>query len=226
MHAIQIDHVNRIYVERRPGFTEACDFSTVAATANALAGRLGLPGLSIPSTEVGSAAAYEKYQRLLRLAAGRLGSGEVWYDPRLAPEARQALESARVTRRPVRLHYGDPRTGRDRLAAFDVAGFVGYSGLLLPHPILLVTPKHHLGPRIIELEVVRIVDIHAMVTTFSHPAYHLPALQAVDAPTPAAPLQVLLAADGEPLQVCASKAQATRWIKFYRGEIHQSPPQI
>lgn len=225
MTAIQIDHERRIYIDRHPGYTASCDFATVNATANALAGHLGLPGLSIPETEFGSEIAYEKYQRLLRLAATRFKPGEVWYDPRTRLEARQALEAARVTRRKVRLHYGDPRTGLDRLAAYDVAGFVGYAGWQLPHPILQPDRQHHLGQRICELEVVRVVDVDAMVATYSHPGYKLPDLKIVDAPAAENPMRVLLAADGKPLHECSTKGQATRWLKFYQGDTHVPPRQ-
>lgn len=221
MESLQIDHVRGLYCDVHAGFTATVDFLTVRATANALAGHVGMPSLAVTEAEVGSAAAFEKYQRLQRLAIAKMRPGEVWYDPRTPREAKVALDSARATRRQIRLHYGDPRTGLDRLAIDDVVGFVGYAGWQLPHPILLADRHVHLGPRICELEVVRVVDVEAMVATYNHPSYRLPEFST--ARLDASSERVTLLADGNPVVECTNQAQATRWTKFFKGSTHAAP---
>jgi hypothetical protein len=127
MDTLVVDHARQMYLDRHAGFTASYDFATVTATANALAGRLGVPSLAIGTSEVGSTAAYEKYLSLVRMASAKFKPGDVWYDPRTPVPLRHALETARATRRQVRLFYGDPRTGTDRLATRDVLGYVGYA---------------------------------------------------------------------------------------------------
>lgn len=223
MEHLQIDHARRIYYECHAGFTASVDFATVRATANALAGHLGLPSFAVSDSEIGTLAAFEKYLRLMRLAPSKMRPGDTWYDPRTPHAARHALESARATRRKIRLHYGDPRTGLDRLAVQDVLGFVGSAGWQLPHPILLAERHMHLGTRICELEVVRVVDVDGMVATYQHDSYRLPKLDTVSVGSAEAPEKVLLVADGQPVVECANQAQATRWIKFFRGGTHAAP---
>lgn len=223
MERLQIDHARRIYHEVHAGFTASVDFATVRATANALAGHLGLPSFALSDAEIGTPAAFEKYQRLMRLAPSKLRPGDTWYDPRTPHAARHALESARATRRKIRLHYGDPKTGLDRLAVQDVVGFVGTASWQLPHPILLAERHMHLGPRICELEVVRVVDVDGMVATYQHNSYRLPEFGTVSVGSSEAPEKVLLVADGQPAVECANLAQATRWIKFFRGSAHAAP---
>lgn len=218
---LQVDPVRRLYVESHVGFTFGVDFSTVRATANALAGHLRMPTLAVTDDEFGSQAAFEKYQHLVRLASSRLRHGEVWYDPRTPAGARNALESARATKRRVRLHFGDPRSGLDRLAVQDIVGFVGYASWQLPHPILLSDRNVHLGPRICELEVVRVVDVDGLVATYEHPTYRLPNFTTV--PAGAGTDVVLLVADGQKLMECTNQAQSTRWIKFFKGCTHTPP---
>lgn len=212
-------------METHAGFTASYDFATVKANANALAGHMGTPSLAIGEDEVGSVAAFEKYLSLVRMATRKFRPGDVWYDPRTPAAARHALESARATRRAVRLHYGDPRTGLDRLAVQDVVGYVGYAAWYLPHPILLTDRQLHIGPRIVELEVVRVVDVDGLIATYEHPTYRLPHLSTVGACDPENPEGLVLAADGREVLRCSSRAQATRWCKFFRGEIHQPPRQ-
>lgn len=223
MDSLLVDHERKIYIETHAGYTASYDFATVRANANALAGHLGTPSLGVGDTEIGSVAAFEKYLSLVRMASRKFRPGDVWYDPRTPAQARHALESARATRRLVRLHYGDPRTGRDRLAVQDVLGFVGYAAWYLPHPILLVDRQLHIGPRIVELEVVRVFDVDGMVATYSHPHYHLPQLSVVSACDPDRPELLVLAGDGREILKCSSQAQASRWCKFFKGAIHQPP---
>lgn len=220
MNHVQIDFDRKIYLDRHAGYTATCDFGTVKATADALAGHLGMPALAVGDCEPGSLEAYRKYQHLLRLASSRFKPGEVWYDPRTPLGAKQAIESARITRRQIRLHYGDPRSGMDRLVTQDVTGFVGYAGWQLPHPILQPARHVHLGPRICELEVVKVVDVDAMVATYSHANYRLPVLTTVGTADIDHPERVVLAADGVALFECTNQGQATRWIKFFKGASH------
>lgn len=223
MDSIVIDHDRGLYVEKHLGYTMSIDFSTVRATANALAGLLGAPTLGIGESEIGSSSAFSKYQRLLRMAMQKIRPGEIWFDPRTPRDARVALDSARATRRKIRLHYGDPKTGLDKLVAQDVVGFVGAASWQLPYPILLSERNSHLGPRICELEVLRVVDVDGLCITYEHPRYKLPTFTSASTERPAAPDQVQLLADGIPIIECATQAQATRWIKFFRGSTHVPP---
>lgn len=228
MDSLQIDVARELYVDTHAGHTAVFDFSTVQANANALAGHLGKPTLGVAENEKGTRAAYEKFGRLCRMAIERFRPGDVWYDPRTPREVKYGLECARAQRRRVRIFYGNPKTGLDRLAVQDVVGFVGWAGWQLPHPILLAERHQHLGPRICELEVVKIVDVQETdkaFSTYTHRDYHLPAFTTVSCNDPAQPDRVLLAADGAPLWECSNKAQATRWISFFKGSTQVAPKQ-
>lgn len=226
-NSLQIDVARGLYVDSHAGHMQTLDFATVHANANALAGHLGKPSFGITKDEEGTRAAFEKFGRLCRLAVERFRPGDVWYDPRTPQEVKHGLECARAQRRRVRIFYGDAKSGRDRLAMQDVVGFVGWAGWQLPHPILLAERHQHLGPRICELEVVRILDLDpaGAFSKYQHPRYSLPEFSTVSCSDSAQPDRVTLAADGVPLFECANKAQATRWISFFKGTTHVPPKQ-
>ena len=220
--SIHVDAVNRLFICTYSGESRVLDFSTVQSNANALAGRLSRNDLLIGIDELASRTAFEKYQVLLSLAAKQNWS-ELWYDPRVSISARQALQSAKVTGRKVRIFYGNAATGQDSLMHKGVVGWIG--GLRvdgLPRVGLSEHQGQPAGHRVHELDVVRVVDIGSFVDVYRHSNYHLPKVEVLESLTGAHQLRV----DDVPLFEAEHKAILTKWQRFFCGVTHETPQLI
>jgi hypothetical protein len=217
---VRIDPRARMYVHRYGPRAHGVSFDDVQMVSNALAGRLNVPTLAVADRELGTLAAYQKYRELCKRAAPVL-AGDTWYHPTTASEARQALESARVCRRRVRLYYGDPSTGRDDLEVADTIGWIGRAGAPFAQPVLLASIEDRCGVPIWDNAVIRIQDLDAQgCTVYQHAGYHLPDLTVVAIMDGTA--EVLI--DGHTTQAFDNDDHAQRWLKFVRG-LSQHPPR-
>lgn len=219
---IHVDNVSRTFCISSAGESRLIDFATVQAIANALAGKLSRNDLLIGDDELASRQAFEKYQRLLSLAA-KEGWKELFYDPRTSTTARQSLQAAKATNRQVRLFYGNTVSG---LAALVHTGVVGWIGGLrvdgLPRAGLTEKLGIAAGHRVHELDIVRVVDIQACTDLYCHPLFHLPNMEVVETSSGTYQLQV----DGEALFSAEHKALLTRWLRFFNGSSLDAPVGI
>jgi len=84
----------------------------------------------------------------------------------------------------IKLHYGDPKTGRDWCEFYGVTGYVGRSTGTSKIPLLLAQRRSHGGPGILNHDIVRIRESSgARRVLYEHPDYHLPGPIAVEPET-------------------------------------------
>jgi hypothetical protein len=216
-----VDVANRVFICSFAGESRLIDFATVQSEANALAGKLGRNDLLIAPDELATRTAFEKYRKLLSLAA-KADWTDLWYDSRTTGGVRQALQSAKVTGRHVRVFYGNASTGLDAMALTGVVGWicgVRVDGLMRVG--LSEKQGSPAGHRVHELDVVRVVDVGAMVDVYKHPNYHLPKLEVLEALTG----PHWLKAGGVPFIECEHKAVLMKWVRYFAGSTHE-PPQL
>lgn len=175
-----IDHRQRVYLARFGQSVEAVSFDDVAVLTDALAGRLGRPALALGRPCAGAPDDYLQYRRVLKLAAERLPTNETWYHPRTPTGARTALESARVTKRKVRLHFGSQETGAECLTGEPAEGYIQRRGDALLHPVLCASPDAGCaGVRIFDQAVIRVADLHGHCDLWCHPRFTPPQREVV-----------------------------------------------
>lgn len=210
-----------LYLLRVGRQTEAISFSELLATTNALAGKLGKPTLAISQREVGTSAAFDRYQSALRLAAQAGQVGGLWFHPATPEPLRNALASARACGRRVRLYYGDPDTGQCSLATTNNVGWIGRMyGSALAYPMLMSSADAKAGLRILDSGVVRVQDLDsAGMVVYEHPRYHLPDMSVNEMPDATV---VLLIGESQRMQF-ESNEHFARWIKYMRGGHHNHP---
>lgn len=218
--SIHVDVVNKVFVCSYAGETRLIDFATVKSEVNAIAGKLGRNDLLIRSDELYTRTAYDKYRKLLSLAA-KEGWNDLWYDSRTSVAVRQALQAAKATGRQVRLFFGNAATGLDSLVHIGVCGWIcgtRVDGLMRVG--LTETKGLPASHRVHELDVIRVLDVNSMQDSYRHPSYHLPCLELIEA------LEGphVLHAAGEPFFWSAHKAVLTKWSRFFAG-CTQDPPQ-
>lgn len=217
-----IDRKALVYCIANSRETRVLDFATVREEANAIAAMLGKSDLVICSSEDGTMNALAKYRRL-KLLCGREGRRSLWFDPRVKQNVRHALMTAMATRRPIRLIYGEPTSGR---ACLEYAGVHGWltacqqDGVI--RPALSETENLETTCSIHELDIVRVVDIGSGLDTYAHRAFHLPKMEVVERGGSGFELQV----DGKPMLVAEHKVTLTKWIRFFSGSSHDRPQVV
>lgn len=140
-----------------------------------LAAKLKRPDLLPDVALVGSLEMYQRYQSLLDIAKDRnLGT---WFSPGTPEIVCQLLENARISRKKIRIFYGDPQTGRDWLEEFDTIGRVGCSTGTLKEPLLITEQETYGGGAILTNRIVKIMaldDDLGWGVYYQHPLYHQP----------------------------------------------------
>lgn len=210
-----------IYLHRVGHQVEAISFNELLATTNALAGKLGKPTLAIPQRDVGTAAAFDRYQSALRLAAQANQPGGLWFHPTSPEPLRNALASSRACGRKVRLYYGNPDSGECSLATTNNIGWIGRtSGAALPYPMLMTSVEAKAGLRIFDSGVVRVQDLDSSgMVIYEHPNYHLPEMSVAEMPDACV---VVVLSNTQRLQFEGNEHYA-RWTKYMRGGHHNHP---
>lgn len=125
-------------------------------------------------------------------------------------EVIRVLESARQSKRRVRLHYGDVATGRDWLDSYYTRGTIGRSTGISKIPLLLLTAKSSGGGAVLDHCIVLIRDVKTGRILYKHPSYHVGNVQLskVDHEYP-----YLVSRDGEAIARFAKYEQAVRFLK-------------
>lgn len=126
------------------------------------------------------------------------------------PEVARLLESLYVSRRRVRLHYGDHVTGRDWLETHDVTGTIGQSCGPQKVPLLIHNARSLGGPALLDHCIVRIRDTKTGKELYRHPSYHTGEVLLRIVPGEY-PYEV--ARDGEPVARFQTEAKALRFLK-------------
>ncbi len=216
---LSVDPRNRLFLERHGSTVESVSFTDVYDITNALAGRLKQPAMALAETDIGSVESYRRYRLMVAKAARELPPTEPWYHPRTTREVRLALENARINRLRVRLFFGDPATGLDRMELADTVGYIGHQGAELQHPVLLAKPGDRHGVRIHDAAVVRITAVDHHCALYQHRHYHLPVLNYV----PLLSGQTRVVVDGQMDVDFDDDAAVKQFDRFVRAQSHVSP---
>ncbi|MDI1236384.1 MAG: hypothetical protein PSV26_02740 [Polaromonas sp.] len=217
-----IDRKALVYCIANGRETRVLDFSTVREEANAIAGMLGKVDLLISPSEDGTMNALAKYRRL-KLLCSREGRRSLWFDPRVKQSVRHALLTATATRRPIRLIYGDPASGRAYLEHAGVHGWIAAGqddGVM--RPTLSETQNLETSCAVHELDIVRVIDTSSTLDTYVHPEFHMPDMEVVERSERGFELHV----DGSPMLVAEHKVTLTKWARFFAGSSHDSPQVV
>jgi hypothetical protein len=105
---------------------------------------------------------------------------ETYYDEGTPAEVRRLLEHARKTKQRIRVHYGDPVTGRDWGDVYDVSGTIGRSMGPRKIPLLLSRKGSMGGGAILTKSIVRIRPAKRGPRTtdwYRHPTYAPPSTE-------------------------------------------------
>lgn len=96
------------------------------------------------------------------------------YHAETPPAVVAAIEGVRASGQRIRLHYGDPDTGRDWMEEFDVTGRVGRSGGSIRVPLLLYSARSTGAPSVLDHCIVRIRPSRGGGhDLYRHPKYHV-----------------------------------------------------
>jgi hypothetical protein len=96
----------------------------------------------------------------------------IYFHADTPPEVVQALNTARLARTRLRLHFGDTVTGRDWLEEHDLEGTIGNSTGPLKVPLLVPTSRSHGGPALLDHCIVQIKETRSGRVLYRHPNYH------------------------------------------------------
>lgn len=141
---------------------------------------------ALESVSRGSMEAYQLYERVTGDIACAGIKTDTWFPEGTPTKVARVLEAARKDRATVRLWFGDPDTGRDSLAEFEVHGRVGRSCGPFRVPLLIDSKPEALGGGPICTDrIVRIVDVASRKVLYQHRNWHLPAIDLAPVTDPA-----------------------------------------
>jgi hypothetical protein len=150
-----------------------------------------------------------------------------YYDARTPVAVIKILEAARVSNWRLRLHYGDPATGKDSLDEWGLTGTIGRSMGPIKIPLIIASSRSHGGPGLLEYRIVKIRRTTDGLL-YQHPNYHVGkvtkhAITAADVMPDdrvgagenllAKGYTVAINVDGQPHARFKTEAQADRWLK-------------
>lgn len=189
-------------------------------------------GIAPPQdSERGTLAQYQQHRNAIEAVAKRGGIPETWFHDNTPAAVRQVLEAARLSKRKVRIYCGDI-DGRSWLGEFEVVGYIGRSTGLMKIP-LLIAPRAHGGPALLDSHIVRIQDAATKKDLYSHPAFHVPRMAVTvtrkdDAAYAKYPWSVKVAKrdldynrqlDWETYARFKTEAKAQKWVDFMHGNV-------
>lgn len=181
--------------------------------------KLKCPDLAPKEQEKGQIAQYENYLKLLN-EARKHPMRDTWFSFHTPLEVRDQLESVRVSRKNVRIFYGDSVTGKSWMDENDVYGKIGRSNGTFKIP-LLIPPRQDGGCAVLTDCIVKIVEFSTkkgVVTPkvlYQHKSFQVPTLTIVENEHPDYPVSVL--ANNSVHARFKTMAKATKWISFMNG---------
>lgn len=142
----------------------------------------------------------------------RRSTAGTWFHEQTPRELREAIDKAMEKGANVRIHLGDPETGRDWLEENDVQGKFGRSMGPLKVP-LLVEKGEIGGGALLDHCVVRLVVSGR--EAWKHPNWHLPKLEFRPSSMEGYSTEIL--ADGAVHARFKTERQADKWMGFIQG---------
>jgi len=134
------------------------------------------------------------------------------YGEKTPPEVIRILEDSRHTGRRLRLHYGDPETGRDWLDEWGMTGKISRSMGPEKIPIIISSSRAVGGGGILDSCVVRVRAAAGGAELYRHPLYHQATFTTAENPAfPDVPFEIL--ADGKPHARFATAEKRAKWLR-------------
>lgn len=180
MHTITINTAAELYVIKSSHGVSCRGFDNVLRELRLIAARIkgfDWVAAALASVSRGSLEAYQLYQAVIGEVARAGIKTDTWFPEGTPTKVARVLEASRKERATVRLWFGDPDTGRDSLAEFEVHGRVGRSCGPFRVPLLIDSKPDALGGGPISTDrIVRIVDVASRAVLYQHRNWHLPAI--------------------------------------------------
>lgn len=147
-----------------------------------------------------------------------MSSADTHFHQDTHPRVRAIIESARLSGRKLRLHYGDLTTGRDWLEENDVVGFIGRSTGIQKAPLILKSKRSDGGPAVLDQCIVRLADANTGEELWRHPLYALPALEQEHRPPYHAKYSHVVLVAGQVHAAFETAEKACNWRLFMEGK--------
>lgn len=182
---------------------------------------------ALASVSRGSPEAYQLYQRAVGEIARAGIKTDTWFPEGTCSKVAKVLESARSKGTTLRLWFGDPATGRDSLAEFEVHGRIGRSWGPFRVPLLIDSGGEGLGGGPISTDrILRIVDVDSRKVLYQHPSWQLPSIDlcpVTDADMLAAGYRVQALVDGATHARFWDMPRAAHWLAMMSGHSLENP---
>lgn len=211
MSAVTLNAEQRLFVINAGGGYTCLGFDVVFKR---LAQYASLLKLNKPSAaQVGTMEQYKQYLEAERAYIDSKPT-QTLYDPETPTAVSSLLETYRQDGSPLRVFYGDTKTGRDWMEEHDVYGKVGRS--CGPIKVALLVPSGaNGGSAILTACIVRMVDGRTKREVYRHPQYHMKDLTLHQGTYPKLPFEVH--ADLEVHARFSSAIKRHNWIEFMNG---------
>ncbi len=98
----------------------------------------------------------------------------LWFSTETEQEVRETIVRLYLSKKRVRFHWGDTKTGRDYGDVYDVSGTVGRSTGTQKIPLLIHNRRSMGGGAILDNCIVKITESSgAKKVLYEHPNYHI-----------------------------------------------------
>ena len=102
------------------------------------------------------------------------------YHEETSSEVTSVLDSAMKSRKRVKVHFGDTKTGRDWNEEHDIIGYVGRSNGSIKIPLLVYNSRSMGGGGLLDHRILKIVETKTKMVLYQHPKYQQPIVEIVE----------------------------------------------
>lgn len=182
METITLNTERRLFVLKNTEYTSCLGYDVVFNHCRELERRINKFGFlktgatlsPVLESEIGTVAQYQQYKDFLSIVGNRKTG--TWFDYQTPTKVRNILEDYRKSGEPLRLFYGDRKTGRCYMEENDVLGRIGRSTGTMAIPLLIEEGEGG-GAGILDSSIVRIIDANTREELYRHKTYQLPEME-------------------------------------------------
>lgn len=217
---VSINEGQRLFVISTGSGYSTLGFDVAFEDLTAMARHLGLEAPN--KSEVGTLQQYEQYTKAIS-ALRENPPKTTWFRDSVPRPVRTLLERYRKSGEPLRLFFGDPKTGRDWLEENDVIGTIGRSMGPMKVP-LLITDGGYGGGAILCSNIIRIVDVRSRKTLWLCRNYSPTTFLIREQENPERPWATV--DNGDPSTILAAFStygEAAAWVAFMTGNSMDYP---
>lgn len=212
MTAVTINQERRLFVIPCAGGFSCLGFDVVF---NRLKQYSSFLGLTQPDfKEIGLISQYEQYVQVEGQLV-KLNPNQTWFEMGTPDKVKQVLEQYRISKKRLRLFYGNPETGKGWNDEHDVLGTVGRSTGSIKIPLLIEKKASRGGSAILCENILRIVDASTKQEVYRNPVYKSPAfeIEAINLKG----FTHSVSEGGQLLARFKTQSAAEKWVEFMSG---------